>query len=469
MSRDRAAIVLACCVVLLPRVLHWGAVPAVIDGDEAGFFAVGIAEFANPSPPWTFGPNSLPTAHFWLFGLSDTLFGRDVWSGRLMTALFGAVQAVALVAASGRLAGALGALTTAAVLCLPLELHFERLAMCNVWTTATWSVAFAVVVLAGWRWWAAALAGALLAAGWYGYQSSRLVPLIAAAPLLVLLWRATWRQRGIIAVGIASFLVTLAPLLYGFWRAPTTFAGRAVSTSWTSNGFDPTLADTHLRATLAALAGTGFDSSPFLPYHVPLFPLLVTLLAVAGLFLARPLPLALTLAAWFGAVLAGNFIRSIPIYSCVLICAVPAVAVAAGLTARRLGIAAPLLAAAAVFPVMHAYFAAARTVPQGARFAMAHYRAVRTIPLDAPLLVGGGLGCAHGFNQLHRPCFDLADPQAPRPAGAHALLFPKMAALADTIPGVREPQSWDGVEVLVIRPERSGQQSVVSSQPAPAR
>lgn len=136
-----------------------------------------------------------------------------------------------------------------------------------------------------------------------------------------------------------------------------------------------------------------------------------------------------------------------------LICAVPAVAVAAGLAARRLGIAAPLIAAAAVFPIMNAYFIIARTVPPYSRFAMAHYRAVRTIPTDAPLLIGGGVGCGHGFNQLHRPCFDLADPQAPRPAGAYALLFPSMTELAATIPGVREYQSWDGIEVLVIRPE----------------
>ena len=180
MSRERVAIVIACCVVIIPRLLWWGESPAVIHGDEAGFFAGGIAEYAHRSPLGSFGPNSLPTAHFWLMGLADALFGRDVWSGRLVTALFGGLQAVALVAASARLAGAMGALTTATVLFMPLELHFERLNMCNVWTTATWSLALAVAVLAGWRIWAGALIGALLALGWYGYQSSRLVPLIVA-------------------------------------------------------------------------------------------------------------------------------------------------------------------------------------------------------------------------------------------------------------------------------------------------
>lgn len=438
--------------MLVPRLLHWGTVPALIDGDEAGFFAAGIAQYADRPPLWTFGPNSLPNAHLWLFGAADALFGRDVWSGRLLTALFGGAQAVALVAASGWLAGGMGALTAAAVFCLPLELHFERLAMCNVWTTATWSLALAVAVLAGWRMWAGALIGALLAAGWYGYQSSRLVPVIVAAPLLVLLWRATWRQRLVIAVGGLSFLVALAPLLYGFWRTPQALAGRASTTSWVSNGVDAEAVQRHLRATFDAFTGTGFDHSPFFPFHLPLFPLLVTLLALVGLVAARSLPLALCLGAWIAAVAVGNFVRNIPIYSCVLICAVPAVAVAAAQSARLLGVAAPLLAALAVFPAMSTYFDRADRVPPAQRFAMAHLRAVRTVPTDAPLLVAGGLGCGHGFNALHRTCYDLPDFNAPRPPGAHAVIFPSMAALADSVPGTREHQSWDGVEVLVIRP-----------------
>src|SRR6185369_13888906 len=113
-----------------------------------------------------------------------------------------------------------------------------RLNMCNVWTTATWSLALAVAVLAGWRIWAGALIGVSLAAGWYGYQSSRLVPLIVAAPLLVLLVRANRRQALVIAAGVLGFLVTLSPLLYGFWLAPQTLLGRGVQTSWISSTAD---------------------------------------------------------------------------------------------------------------------------------------------------------------------------------------------------------------------------------------
>jgi hypothetical protein len=235
--------------------------------------------------------------------------------------------------------------------------------------------------LAGWRIWAGALIGALLALGWYGYQSSRLVPVIVAAPLLVLLVRANRRQVLVIAAGILSFLVTLSPLLYGFWLAPQILLGRGVDTSWISSSADAAGVWLHLSGTLAALSGTGFDHSAFFPYHLSLFPLVVTLLALAGVAAARSLPLALVLGVWIGGVVVGNFARNAPIYSCVLICAVPAFAVAAGLTARFLGVGAPLLAALAVFPATNSYFEMARVVPpdQASRWrATARSRAFRT-------------------------------------------------------------------------------------------
>jgi hypothetical protein len=213
----------------------------------------------------------------------------------------------------------------------------------------------------------------------------------------------------------------------------------------------------HLSATLAALSGTGWDTTAFFPYHVSLFPLVVTLLALAGVAAARSLPLALVLGVWIGGVVVGNFARNTPIYSCVLICAVPAFAVAAGLTARFLGVGAPLLAALAVFPATTTYFEMARHVPPASRFAMANYRALRGIPYDAPLMIGGGVGCGHGFTQIYRRCIDLtaANREHAAPPGAYVVLLPDAKSLADSIPGDREYQEWDGVEVVVIRPPPS--------------
>jgi len=456
LSRPHLALLIPCAVVLIPRVVGWGQHPAIVDGDEMGFFALGIAEYAHRSPPWTFGPNGLPTAHLWLMGLADAAFGRDIWSARLVTALFGAVQALAIVAASFRLAGGMGALTAAVVLCLPLELHFERLNMCNVWTTATWSSAFALAVLAPWRFWSAGVIGALLAAGWYGYQSSRLVPLIIAAPLLLLLVRASGRQRLVIAAGVLSFALVLAPLAYGFWLTPPMLSGRAVNTSWLGSGAGMAGAQLHLQATLGAFSGSAFDHTAFFPYHLPLFTWPVMLLALVGVGAARSWPLALCLAGWIGAVAVGNFIRNIPVYSCVLICAVPAVAVAAGLSARRLRLAAPLLAAVSVLPLTWRYLDEARTVPQSVRGAMAHYRALQSVPFGAPLLVGGMLPCAHGFNRLHTPCFDLETPPAPLPVGAYAIVSAAQSSLADAIAGERHTEEWYGVPVLLVTPPRAG-------------
>ncbi len=451
-SWERAALGIALFVVIVPRVLLWGHVPAVVDGDEMGFFATGISQFAHPGPLWSFGPNSLPAAHFWLMGLADAALGRDIWSARLVTALFGAVQALAIVGASFRLAGGSGALTAAAVLCLPLELHFERLNMCNVWTTATWSCAFALTVLAPWQIWSSCLAGAVLAAGWYGYQSSRLLPFIIALPLLMLFVQASWHRRLVIGLGVLSFLLTLAPLLYGFWLTPQVFAGRATQTSWTTAGFDPVIATAHLQATLSAIGGSAFDLTPFFPYQMPMFSMAVTLLAVVGLAMGRPWPLALCLAGWIGGVLLGNFARNILVYSCVLICAVPALAAAAALAARLIGVVAPLLAMVAVFPMTARYFRDGREVPPSMGFAMAHYHAVQSVPLDAPMLVADSFGCAHGFNQLHRRCFDVPDLAIPPAPGTYAVVTESMLSLADAIPGERERVERFGVPLVVVRP-----------------
>jgi len=469
MSRERAAIVIACGVVVVPRILRWGQVPAVVDGDELAFLASGIAEYADRSPLWSFKSNSLPAAHFWLMGLAATLFGPDVWSARLVTASLGALQAVGLVAASARLAGAMGALTTATVLCLPLELHFERLNLCNVWTTATWSLAFAVAVLAGARTWAGIVIGVLLAAGWYGYQSSRLVPLIVGAPLLVLLGRAPRRYLPAIGLGVLSFFATVSPLLYGFWLEPDKLTARAFDSSWLSRGGATDTLSVHLSATLAAFTGGDWDHSAFLPYHVVLFPLVVSLMAVAGLAVTRSLPLTLCLGAWIGVAVVGNFVRNVPIYSCVLVCAVPAFAVAAGLTARVLGVAAPLLAGLVVFPATSAYFQMARSVPPSASLPMAHYRALQGIPHDAPLLIGGGLPCSHGFNQLYKTCIDLTDARPPRPPGAYAVLFGSKRSLAKWIPGERQRENWDGIDVLVIRPLEISAPRALSAGEGPTR
>ena len=60
MSRERVAIVIACCVVIVPRLLWWREVPVVIDGDEANFFATGIASMRTARPCGRWDPTPFP-------------------------------------------------------------------------------------------------------------------------------------------------------------------------------------------------------------------------------------------------------------------------------------------------------------------------------------------------------------------------------------------------------------------------
>src|SRR6516225_11447071 len=114
-------------IILVPRMYLWGTVPVGgVCPDEYGFSAVGDDEYAAPSPIWTFGPNGLPSAHYWLIGFARHLWPdqNTIWSGRALTALFGLVQASAVTAIAAELAGAAGALTAAVFLANPFLLLF---------------------------------------------------------------------------------------------------------------------------------------------------------------------------------------------------------------------------------------------------------------------------------------------------------------------------------------------------------
>src|SRR5262245_28196183 len=80
-------------VVLVPRCYLWGTVPAGMHGDEGGFATLGVRMFAEPEPLWSFGPQTLPNAHFWLFGAAVQMFGVSIWSVRFLVGVFGVLQA----------------------------------------------------------------------------------------------------------------------------------------------------------------------------------------------------------------------------------------------------------------------------------------------------------------------------------------------------------------------------------------
>ena len=429
---------LLAAVILLPRYYLWGSVPAGIHGDEGGFAAVGMSMFSAPLPLWSFGPQSLPNAHFWIYGAAMRLLGTSIWSARFATGVFGVVQAFAIVDVARRTAGLDGALTAALVMAIPLQLHFDRLAMCNVMTTATWAAALWCLVCFPQRRAAALAAGMLLGLGWYGYQSSRIAPLIVAAGLLPLVARPSARRSAIelTAYGLLGFAVVIAPLIYGFHRDPTLLFGRASATSWLQHSSDlrSGLAE-HLRATVRASLGIDFDSSGgFFPFPIPLVPIGLFGLVLIGLIACRLPAVRWCLAAWIVLVLLGNVVRAqYLVYAPVLICMVPALALAAAYSVRWLRWLAPLGVLIVSAQPIHEYFRFASSVPTSELVPMAQAALLQGMPGAAPVLIAGGVGCDHGLTAfaLHgRPCFgppaDALTPLHPAPL---VIVFPPFFSL----------------------------------------
>jgi 4-amino-4-deoxy-L-arabinose transferase-like glycosyltransferase len=430
--------VLLAGLIVVPRYYLWGTVPAGIHGDEGGFAAVGMAMFSAPGPLWSFGPQSLPNAHFWLYGAAIGVLGRSIWSARFVSSIFGTLQALAIVDIARRTAGLCAAVTAALFMAIPLQLHFDRLAMCNVMTTATWVLALWCIVRFPQRLEAALAAGMLLALGWYGYQSSRITPLIAAAGLLPLLVQASTRRSAmrLAAYGGAGFAVVIAPLAYGFYREPDMLFGRAGSTSWLKQSADLwSVLAAHLRATTWASLGLQFDASGgFFPFDVPLIPIGLMGLAGIGLWACRSPALRWCLATWIALVLVGNLLRAqFPVYAPVLVCMVPALALAVAYSVRWLRWLAPIVVLLVSAQPIHQYFQSASRIPGSEMVPMAQAAILQAMPAVPTVLIAGGVGCGHGltaFALQGRHCLGPpASPLDPMRAAQLVIVFPPFFAL----------------------------------------
>ena len=410
-------LLLIALLLLAPRLYLWGTVPAGIHGDEAGQVAFGIREFAHPSPPWE-SFVMLPTAHFWLYGAAVALAGghRDVWPGRAVSGVFGILGACAITAIAWRMTGWWGALIAACALASPLTLQFERMALVNIWTTALWSMALAVLVYSR-RIAALMLSGALVGLSAYGYHVSRLVPGIALIGGLGALWQAPRATLRAAPWWLASCLVVAAPYLYGMWLYPQIAFGRAIATSWLAGAPASEwgrLAMVHVGMTIETMMGQHFDDSGgFFPYHLPLFPSVVvgaTLIGSIGVAWRAP-ALWCVLVAWLVGVLGGNVLRGGFAYSCVLVCAVPACALlSSGIAAwpwhgRDLICALSVVTlVAGIAPQVWRYYAHADHVSPSDQKILDYYVYWRDHPPDGPVVQHNALlGCGGGFGQLFMP------------------------------------------------------------------
>jgi hypothetical protein len=327
---------------------------------------------------------------------------------------------------------------------IPLQLHFDRLAMCNVITMATWTLALWSVVRFPRRAAAAFAAGALVALGWYGYQAASIAPLIAAAGLTPLVLRRATRRLALrqLAIGVLGFVLVMAPLGYGFYLAPNMLLGRARGTSWVDQSPDrwAELA-AHLSATGSALLGLGFDQSGgFFPFQIPVVPLGLVGLAAIGLVACRSSALRWCLTAWLALVIAGNVVRAeYVVYAPVLICLVPALALASAYSTRWLRWLAPVIAIAVTIQPLRQYFALGRTIPFTEILPMAQAAAIEAHRDAAAVFVAGGLGCEHGLTAwaLHgRPCWsaDRVELSATTPAQLF-IVYPPFFALDRVLAG----------------------------------
>lgn len=427
---------LLACIILVPRYYLWGSAPAGFHGDEGGFSALGMEVFAAPPPLWSFGPQSLPNAHFWLYGAALELFGFSVWSARFATSVFGVLQAFAITDVARRTGGLAAAFTAALVMAMPLQLHFDRLAMCNVMTTATWAVALWCVVRWPTRLAAGFAAGALLALGWYAYQASRIAPVVALAGIVPLLFHPTTRGVALrmSGAGLLGFALVILPIAYGYYLNPQFIIGRAQTTSWMSQSTElwAGLVE-HVRDTVWAMLGMRFDASGgFFPFDLPVVPIGIAVLAIVGLIACRSTALRCSLLVWIALVLAANVVRIYPIYAPVLVCVVPALALAGAYSARWLGWLAPAAAALAIALPVHDYLRAAVRIPSSEILPMAQAQLLRDLPHVETVVVAGGVGCGHGmttFALRGRSCFGPEKAlNPPRPAQLY-ILFPPFFAL----------------------------------------
>lgn len=451
-------------LILAPRLYLWGTAPAGVHGDEGGYAALGARVFAHPIALWGFAPNALPWAGCWVLGLARHLLGGSIWSARLVTSIFGVLQALAAVSIAWRIAGLSGAVTTALVMAMPLEIHYERVVLPSVWTTATWTVALWCVVREPRSSVMAFVAGVVLALGWYGYQSSRVGLPIAAVGLAAAF--ATGRLRGgPVLAGVIGFALGVAPIVYGFTVAPAMLLGRAHATSWLSGPWTWEQLSGHLQATAALLVGRGYDTTSFFPIQLPLVPVGIAALGAVGL-LSAPAPLGWCLGAWIVFVAAGHVMRDVPAYSPVLVCLVPALAIAAGCAARairgpvpRVGmVVLPALVAMAVPPALAVYFRTATVLPRSEVLPMGQAAFVDALPDGRPVYIAGGaIGCSHGLTQMalrERQCVDIIE--LPEDADhAVVVLYPEFQSLADACTRAHlqvHSRDWAGLPVEVCAP-----------------
>ena len=189
--------------------------------------------------------------------LAVWMFGRHVWSLRLVSAVAGVLGVFGtywvtreLFAANPNRATRLGLLAAAVATGIYSLLAFSRLGLRIITLVTLETLTIALWLRAGrtgrWYWWASA--GLLLGLSQYTYIPARSLPAIVALPTIVWYAQTRARRRQLMVGGAAALLIALliaAPLIGFFLRYPAylTLRAEAIAVDQAERGLDVMLAN----------------------------------------------------------------------------------------------------------------------------------------------------------------------------------------------------------------------------------
>lgn len=228
------AFVLALAIfALLVRTVALEDVPYPFSFDEVSFAHRGaqlVSTRAVSESPFEPDWLSHPRLFFLMIGLSTQVFGHTAFAARLPSAVFGALTVPAVYALGHALYGKRVGLVAAVYMAgFHLHVHFSRIALNNV-IDPLWAVlgfAWLLRGLRGRRLSDFALAGVAFGMSQYFYAASRLIPILAAAFLILVSilhpeWlRGRWLHLGVLVLG-ALIVTWPADWFYIVERQPLT-------------------------------------------------------------------------------------------------------------------------------------------------------------------------------------------------------------------------------------------------------
>jgi 4-amino-4-deoxy-L-arabinose transferase-like glycosyltransferase len=232
---EAASIVLVTAVAFALRAYDLEHFPPAMHGDEGeiGLVAMRILENRSPPAPFATSWGELPALTFYSRAGAMAVFGRTEGSLRMLTAILG-TACVPLLYWVGRLGwGRLAGMTAAWLMAVShLSVHYSRVSLNMIDSTLGMILLVLLLAMAYERSggengspedlterafravspvWPFAAAGLVVGLSQYFYYASRLVPLVAAALLLVLWQRKKASAKQILWLWLAA-LIAFAPL-----------------------------------------------------------------------------------------------------------------------------------------------------------------------------------------------------------------------------------------------------------------